>query len=753
MNDGLDTLEPLQTQRTEYRDGGVLSAAALALDSAANDAAWNQHQSTAHIGGVVAGLFVTRKKNGDRKSGTQVQESVNAPDPSQNGDVYTVQVGPGAAIDSEGRMLLVRNVWTSKPFLVREKYFAVWLKYAAQKVSENASGLSRYDETLEPSVEELDQTAIPCPADDSKGILLAIIRKNQKGEFLIDDCCRRYVGAIGNRIDAPSKRASIALGPQSARDIRRFAIAVQSDLAQPQHDVLTWESTGTIRFRDPTSVLFPEEKEKVDQVEQSPILVVGSPTVNITPEDILDPCAAWEHLCVKDHDGKIIKDKSGFVILPGILDLVATCDQNELRLPPNCSVQLTLVLVRVLNQLIRSTADSALNDARDRANPNLVKVPVSTGDAALDSAGNRYVVRAVNSDGTYVLLDAAPPPKPTTKSLAEIQLLGRFPAFLTANTPSELLIRWLPHWYSLPGELICRLLLDNFLKDALRPLSIPQPRGLFFNGSRPADLEPAASRIHLVEFKKDGQTYRQLRITIPDPGKENSPQRYRCSIGTSDCIDTPAPVPEKNFWNQQTSYPRGILSVLADKSVDIHNQLNVFPGQDSLFPGLILKLQPTSDSSSQGAGGTSGTGTGSSGNATIPTTPILGNAVVWDAPRVARLTKNILQFSGNLINVTQLDVESLRVFVTVIGKDNTNPPPLTFEIVTNKRLPAVTNSQSTNPGVPIGLLASNAVDGIVNQDITSAFDSLPIIVNLLIMGVNRNIEVITTQYREELRVP
>ena len=734
MNDGLDTLEPLQTQRTEYRDGGVLSAAALALDSAANDAAWNQHQSTAHIGGVVAGLFVTTEK------ATNANKCDKAKFNSNDENILEAHVSAGAAIDSQGRMLLVRDadVVVSNRFSFGDNCFAVWLRYSEQKVSHNASGLSRYSETPELSVEELEKASIPCSADDSKGILLAIIRKDHDPDY----CCRRYIGAIGNRIDAPSKRASIAIGPQSARDIRRFAIAVQSDLAQPQHDVLTWESTGTIRFRDPTSVLFPEEKEKIDQVEQPPILVVGSPTVNITPEDILDPCEIWNKLRVTKYLGKER-------ISISILKLLSPCDRVELCNPPSCRDRLTLLLVRALNRLIRKAADNALNDARDGANPNLVKVQVSTGDAVLDSAGNRYVVQAVNSDGTYVLLDAAKPPKPTTKSLAEIQLLGRFPAFLTANTPSEPLIRWLPHWYSLPGELICRLLLDNFLKDALRPLSIPQPRGLFFNGSRPADLEPAASRIHLVEFKKDGQTYRQLRITIPDPGKENSPQRYRCSIGTSDCNHPPTPFPgdERNLWNRQTSLPRGILSVLADKSVDIHNQLNVFPGQDSLFPGLILKLKPTGDAA----------GNETAGSLPIPAAPVLGNAVIWNGPRVVRPTPAKLNFSGNLITLTSLDIESLEIFVTIFGKNDTNDTPQTIVLVSNKRLPAVNNGQTPNLGVSIDSLVQGLGDprvtvgnGVVTMDVPAPFPGNPIIVNILIMGVNRNIEIITTQYRDEL---
>ena len=715
MNDSIATVERQETHRTEYRDGGVLSAAALTGDSASIVAARENHQATAHTGGIVAGLVV-RRENG------------------------VLTVSPGAAIDSQGRMLLMAASCVPKdqPAVDCE----VWLRYAAVECSGDLSDLNRRDETPRLDFPPLTEPMNSCDPVDSDGVLLAIVRNGQ-----VETCCRRYVGAVGSRIDAPSKRARVVLGPQFARDSRRFAIGVQADPAQPIRDVFTWESTGTIRFSATTSVATPEEKQSPDKAEQPPVVVVGSPTVNVTPEDILDPCRVWTLLRVDRGNGLEMQ--------PEILGLLSDCDRADLERPPTCRVQLTALLVRALNRLIRKAADYVLDAAHfDYVFDTAQMYQPVEGNAVLDLRGNEFTVTNVDVvTKTCEVNDAAGHLK--TVNWSDINPLNCFPVFLRGNSTlkvpyHELLSRW----RVLPGGYLCRVLLDKFLGDAIRPLAAVRPRGLFFSGSAVVDPEPSASRIHLVEFQKDGETFRQLRITIPDPGKENSPHRYRCSIGTSNCDHEPVPPPQSDISNRQTSWPRGILSVLADKSIDIHNELSVYAG-DGILPGLILKLKPL--------GSAAGTVPGGAGDTSIEPTPILGNAVVWEGTKATRRKiadsppDSRLVITGTLHNLTDVDVGSLKVLVSIYGENDTTHVPRHKEIVAldnvkdEKVLAAAASRELTELTEPSALTA----DGELVVEVPAEFDAgkKTIIVSLLVMGVNRNNAIICTQYQETLLFP
>ncbi len=697
MSDVFASVEVPNARRTEYRDGGVLSASALAGDSASNIAARDKHQTVAHTGGIVAGLVV------------RLENSV-------------LTVSPGAAIDFQGRMLLMAAEFPLKNQPAED--FAVWLRYAAVERSDNLSDLNRLDETPRLEFPPLTVPMSSCDSVDSDGVLLAIIRNGE-----VENCCRRYVGAVGSRIDAPSKRARVVLGPQFARDSRRFAIGVQSDPAQPIRDVFSWESTGTIRFSATTSVATPEEKQSPDKVEQPPVVVIGSPTVNITPEDILDPCRAWTLLRVDRGEGMEMQ--------PEILGLLSDCDRADLEKPPDCRVQLTALLVRALNRLIRKASDYALDAAHfDYVFDTAQMYQPVEGDAVLDLRGNEFAVTNVDvATLTCKLKDAAGHLK--SVSWSDVNPLICFPAFLkvktTLNVPYQ---EMLSRWRVLPGDYLCRILLDTFLGDAIRPLAATRPRGLFFSGSAVVEKEPSASRIHLVEFQKDGETFRQLRITISDPGKDNAPHRYRCSIGTAkDCIDPPTPVPgpDGNIWNRQTSLPRGILSVLADKSIDIHKELNVWARMGTIEAGLILKLEPT------GAGGGTSTGAGGSAGLPIPTTPILDNAVSWDGQRVMRKSPGLIEIGGSLRNLTDVAIESIQILVTIYGKNDTAHDPIHKPVITGATLPA----GMTKPINALNLNPDLAVP-------TDPFTSQPITVSLLVMGANQHNVIVCTQYREEL---
>lgn len=699
--------EPVEFRRTDYRDGGVLSAAALAGDSATSVAAWEMHQCNAHIGGIVAGLFVTIEKTVEKTK---------------------IHISPGAAIDSWGRMLLVGSDFQPALVPTSAKCFAVWLRYNIEHDSNAASDLTRFNEAPRLEVTELDDIAESCENVASTGVLLAYIRTvvATPGKFEIETCRRRYVGAVGNRIDSPSGRARVVLGPQFPRDPRRFAIGIQAAAEEPIRDVLAWESTGSIRLSATTSVALPHEKQTLDGIEQPPIVVVGSPTVQLTPEDILDPCRVWEFLQINDADGKKIG-------MPSVMELLSSCDRADLAAQPTCRIQLVSLLVRALNRLIRKAADEVHDFAQWKYEPT---IEIET--VVVDKHGHEFTVKETDTVKKTCKLTDAQGKSTSDVSWREVQPRNWSPAtFLTIGNLNASIFQLLSRWRSLPGDYLCRVLLDHFLGDAIRPLKVPTRRGLYFSGSVSVDPEPQACRIHLVEYKRDGQTFRQLRITIPDPGKENNPHRYRCSFGTTlDCRDPASPgVDNEKIWNQQTSWPRGILSVLADKSIDIHNQLNVFPSRGSIFAGLILKLKPEGDSA---------TGAGNSGRADGGSpTPILGNAVVWDGQRVQRNTQAEITIGGTLRNITDWAVEALQVLVSIYGKHDTDHGPTHTEVVSEGNLGAKSSVD----------LTTLAGTDSVKVKIPAVFQPNTIVVSMLVMGVNRQNEIICSKYTEEFVVP
>jgi hypothetical protein len=681
MSDGTASIDTIEGQRTQYRDGRILSAAALAGDGEAHVAAWQQHQRTAHTPGIVAGLHVT--PNGGK-----------------------ISVEPGAAIDCFGRMLLLARAWAGNFDL--SKHWIVWLRHSVTLEPGQQSNLGRYRECPQIQVEEIQKESTDLQRSleriESEGVLLSIIR-----DKTCDKCCRRYVGAVGSRIEAPSRRASMLLGPQSASDTRRFAIAASSETSL--EDVLTWDTTSTIHFYKPTSLAAPPEKRgKTDEGRQPPIAITGSPKVNFTKADILDPCRARDF---------IFNDKTWPKALPAE-EFLSQCDVNSVQVSTICHTQLTAILVRFLNCLLRKAGD----EIRDASQPVL-------GAFVLDKDGNRCRLTSIGFDKCTVDSHAAPIP------LTDLRPVRWLPLW-QAPTNAEL-SRLCEYWHVLPGNHLCRLYLDSILKDTIRPLPLQKQRGLFFNETAPVDVEPTAGRIHLVEFKKEGQTHRQLRITIPDPGKENSPQRYRCSIGTSACIDPPVPEPGADIFNSQTSWPRGILSVLADKSVDIHNQLNVNSKRE-LSPGLILKIKPDDAAA------------GSATPANQPAT-IVKNAVDWEGAKVERDITSAphteLTFDGALHNLTNLDIKSLEVLVTVYGDSDTVHTPRHFLLVPADPV-RVLGAASTKPIKELSPLTAN---NKLTLPVPQEFDSKTIIVNLLVMGVNRNNEIILTEYKQNLTQP
>lgn len=674
MPDTIPNPSQVTPLRTEYRDGAVVTAAALEGDAAANMAAWQQHQSRMHSGGIVGGLLV----------------SLDVQDVTQQ----RVIVSSGAAIDANGRLLLVGNPLQRRVDQqpARDEYLLVTLKDNSTQVPSQDTEQDRYLETPAIGLSIVKQAACAVGLGSSSEIILGLLTAAD-GKLAIQPCRRTYIGAVGSRVDSPSGRARIVLGPQFPRDNRRFAIGVQSDSQQPISDVLTWESTGTIRFSNPTSVALPAQSATNREAVRPPIAVVGSPSVNVAPEDVLDPCLAWERLRIGNAETRNRRgNQPEFPTF--VLELLPECERAEFVVRPACRTRLTTLLLCVLNGLIRKMSDDFLDTAQ----------------------------------GTE----------------SRVRRLERFSHLLQTAFPRERLATLIPHWYCLPGGLICRLLLDKLLHGALRPLPAPPSRGLFFNGSSVADPESSPSRIHLAEFQQDGQTYRQLRITIPDPGKDNHPHRYRCSIGIANCNDPavplPASAPGAEIWNRQTSYPRGILSVLADKSIDIHRSLNVYAREGDIDAGSVLKLDP--------AGGAAA---GQSGAVPVPSTPVLGNAVAWEGPRVRRTQPGRLEIGGALRNLTNLPIESLQVLISIFGKNDTSHDPIHQSLVSggilgpgpNSVLPINSLTLDSDPRVAL-------TGGAIIVSFTGPFTAAPIIVNLLVMGVTQFNAIISTQYREDL---
>ncbi len=79
--------------------------------------------------------------------------------------------------------------------------------------------------------------------------------------------------------------------------------------------------------------------------------------------------------------------------------------------------------------------------------------------------------------------------------------------------------------------------------------------------------------MQLVELEQDGKLIEELRIAIGKPDDETQQLRSRCSLGRATLDGT-----DSNILQQGESL--GVLSVLADGSVEVINNLWVFSDRE-----------------------------------------------------------------------------------------------------------------------------------------------------------------------------
>ncbi len=245
----------------------------------------------------------------------------------------------------------------------------------------------------------------------------------------------------------------------------------------------------------------------------------------------------------------------------------------------------------------------------------------------------------------------------------------------------------------------------------------PVRPGVEFIGFSPNETKMPAGSIYLAQGKIDEQSFRELRISILDPGEKNNPQRYRCSIGqATQCAHGPD-------LCLQSYFPRGILSVLADGSVEVHENLRVYTDDKNKQPGLIISLQAPSDSSDP-----------------KPTAPVLTKALAFEPePPTCILSGGILAISGALQNINDAAARSLKLYVTVIRKDDAIKVPLRFSL---------TSKQQLVKGQKVDLAAfftdSQTPPATLQFPVTDDFGNTPL-VNLLIVGVNDDNAIVQLQ--------
>jgi hypothetical protein len=283
-----------------------------------------------------------------------------------------------------------------------------------------------------------------------------------------------------------------------------------------------------------------------------------------------------------------------------------------------------------------------------------------------------------------------------------------------------------------PDAVLCRLVIDELFAGAIRSLTQPFARGIQFKNPGPAEPELSTGRMRLVEFEKDGKAIRELRITISDPGEKNHPERYRCSVGVAKKEPTGAPNAPADPLNpvRQTGLPRGILSVLGDRSVEIVGDLNVFASRETIMPGLVLKIAPPAK---EGAAG---------GEQASEPAPVLIDAVIWDDMTMERREADgdhaeQLTLAGKLRNLTDVRVESITIFLTIYAKGAADPPP------------RQTSFKAMHPLEANSAIATTVLFPPMYVS-TSEFSGKSIVVNILLLGANANTAIIKTQVQVEL---
>jgi hypothetical protein len=468
-----DTLTIDPVLRPSFRDGQVLRAVDLAVEGADRVQAIRRHQALAHRPGVVAGLHL------------KVAEHQNG----QKG-CLKVTVSPGMAIDAAGRTILVgrdhvesflltsaAEVWISYRQLPREDVFPVgppdrYSEGFALQVEQPAEFDPAHPEDHPDNAVLLGLIVPPGEPDAPCGTTVGngVSGQGVTGKWKIHEYGRVYVGAIGARLEAASRRSRILLGSDAPDDLRPFAIGTRADAAQssPYVDRVMLDASGTLHLLSPGEVI---GHRRIAQVRVAHVEVEFFSCDVLHPLrladlvlDAADPIARHLRQGYREGDDRQ-RDLAAVDIT--LLDAL----RNPGSPAVNRAHRVALILCRILNREI----------LRDR----LLLEQVLNSRVQLSPETSRLVVEHAAS--------------------------------LPRSEP--LILR--------------RRLLEDVFDGLLRrlPEQDDRLRGISFVGSRPAPEAARPGGMYLATVTEKEETRRELRIEFKDPGKDNNPERYKVAIG------------------------------------------------------------------------------------------------------------------------------------------------------------------------------------------------------------------------------
>ncbi len=229
-----------QPYRPAFLDGQVLRAAALRSESNDREQAARRHQSHVHVPGILAGLRLKV-------------------------DGRVVKVSPGMAITSDGQFIIVGNGVKIEEELTSDNDVEVWIALPSNLTSgETAANATK------PEIELVNVQAghsrIDPQSRPQHAAYLGKVRcksahppaqpegnagspRNGLSFFWeLDPAEPNYVGAVGARIEAPSRQARLQLAPERPTDVRHFAIATRDLPTGNYVDRFVYDATDTIRI-------------------------------------------------------------------------------------------------------------------------------------------------------------------------------------------------------------------------------------------------------------------------------------------------------------------------------------------------------------------------------------------------------------------------------------------------------------------------------------------------------------------------
>lgn len=475
-------------EQPAFRDGQVLRAEDLRREDQYRHQAMREHQAQVHSAGIVSGLWLQR-------------------------DGKRIRITPGMAVDGKGRTILVSNEETIPTCALAEVWIAFQESPADGDDPNTPEGApSRYvpgyeilireagicrEETLDAvylgTVYDLGVKidSIPNTNANAAAAEAVVIREGQGQNEFPDGVLRsgrRYVRAVGGRVEAASRTSRLLLGPEKPLDPRLFAISTREHANQPYVDHLTVEAGGILHLHSPSLMDL-----RFHDAESKPAsLGLGYHHLEFRNSDILAPNhLAARLLTLSDHliqplfklEGAAKKIAEEFVQRPSLSE--CECDA------------IAKILCQWLNGLIAKAGRNS-------------------------QESTQFFHMAFDERNSLELREE-------TRSLLLAQHGESFqkqPALLMRHLLEDLFYPLLPRT---DGKMRTNRVLE-------------------FRGGEPAGKAPRPNEFYLSQIETDDGSHEELRLEIHHPGKENNPERFKAVVRTPKEVppaeeDSPIPNP------------------------------------------------------------------------------------------------------------------------------------------------------------------------------------------------------------------